>query len=255
MTKPLIGIGADVKDSGSGGREQAYGFMNYIDAVLRAGGIPLLIPPQPQNVEALLASLDGVLLTGGKDCDPSLYGEEAHPTLKPMDSRRQAGDLALARAARETGTPMLGVCLGLQVMTIAAGGSLIQDIQSETGTSVTHESEPGARKRHEVRIERDTALSAVLGSEGCVVNSSHHQAVRTPGDGMRISARAPDGIVEGSEDPAHPFYIGVQWHPEDMPGEDSAEKIFDAFIRAAQERSRSRRASRKLSPPQMVPAE
>ena len=254
MKKPLIGIGADVKDSGSGGREQAYGFMNYVDAVLRAGAIPLLIPPQPQNVEDLLESIDGVLLTGGKDCDPSLYGEDPHPTLKPMDTRRQSSDLTLARAARELGVPTLGVCLGLQVMTIAAGGSLIQDIHSETGTPITHESEPGERKRHDVHIEPDTALGMVLGREGCVVNSSHHQAVRSPGEGMRICAWAPDGIVEASEDPAHPFYIGVQWHPEDMPGEDSAEKIFDAFIRAALERSRSRRAS-EMTHPQIVPAE
>jgi putative glutamine amidotransferase len=240
MEKPLIGIGADVKQSGSGGREQAFGYMNYIDAVLRGGAIPVIIPPQPQNVDDLLASLDGVLLAGGRDCDPALYGEQPHPTVEPMDTRRQGNDLALAKAARERGIPTLGVCLGLQVMSVAAGGTLIQDISEETGTSVVHESEPGDRARHEIRVEKGTALDAILKETALVVNSSHHQAVRSPGEGLRVSAWALDGIVEGIEDPAHPFYIGVQWHPEDMPGEASAEKIFDAFIQSAMKHARSR---------------
>ncbi len=243
MTKPLIGIGADIRDSGSGGREQAYGFTTYVDAVIRAGAIPLLIPPQSENIVELLASLDGVLLSGGRDCDPAIYGEECHASIKPMDIRRQANDLELARHSREQGVPTLGVCLGVQIMAIAAGGSLIQDIGSEIDTKIRHESEPEGRRHHPVRIESGTILASILEESDLIVNSSHHQAVRTAGEGLRVTARAPDGIVEAIEDANHPFYVGLQWHPEDMSAEDSAARIFDAFIAAARRRALGREMS------------
>lgn len=240
MTKPIIGIGADIRESGSSAREQAFGYVPYVDAVLRAGAIPLLVPPQPGNIAELMASLDGVLLTGGRDCDPSIYGEECHASVKPMDGRRQQNDLALARSARELRVPALGVCLGLQIMNIAAGGTLIQDIRSEIDTDIEHESEPDGRRRHAVRVDEGSILSSIVVGPHFEVNSSHHQAVRATGDGLRITAWAPDGVAEAIEDPEHPFYIGVQWHPEDMTGEESAERIFRAFIAAAVRRAESR---------------
>ncbi|HUF18137.1 MAG TPA: gamma-glutamyl-gamma-aminobutyrate hydrolase family protein [Thermoanaerobaculia bacterium] len=240
MTKPLIGIGADVRDSGSRHGEQASGQMSYIQSLLRAGAIPLLVPPQPENIGQLLESLDGVLLTGGRDCDPSLWGEECHASFNPMDVRRQENDLALARGARQLGVPALGVCLGMQIMSIAAGGSLIQDIRSEIESGVEHENGPEGRRRHEVRIEEKTILSSIVGGPRLEVNSSHHQAVRTAGEGLRITAWAPDGIAEAVEDGRLPFYIGLQWHPEDMTGEDSAERIIHAFVAAAGKRADSR---------------
>src|ERR1043165_3007034 len=128
--KPIIGIGSDVQTP-EGKRERAFTYLTYTEAVRRAGGIPVLVPPQPENASDLIEELDGLLLAGGFDCDPQLYGEEPHPTVEPMDIRRQENDLALAAAARERGLPTLGICLGLQVMNIASGGTLIQDINSQ----------------------------------------------------------------------------------------------------------------------------
>lgn len=235
MSKPIIGIGADVVP-GRGSRDRAFIFMTYTEALRRAGAIPVIIPPQPENAADLVEGLDGVLLAGGEDADPALYREERHPTVtKIMDARRQSNDVALAKAARERGIPTLGICLGMQVMNIAAGGSLVQDIDAQVGTAIEHASKPENRKRHGVRIEQGTKLADILPAVELNVNSSHHQAVKDVAAGLRITAHAPDGIVEGLEDPKHPFYVGVQWHPEDMKGEESSRVLFEAFVRAARE--------------------
>jgi putative glutamine amidotransferase len=232
MNKPIIGIGADVSIT-PGKRDQAFAYTTYTEALRKSGAIPLVIPPQPENVEEIITGLDGLVLAGGFDCDPTLYGEEPHPSLKTMDCRRQENDLALAKAARDRGIPTLGICLGLQMMNIAAGGSLVQDIDSQIDTNIQHASEPENRVRHDVLIEHGTQLGGILGDREMNVNSSHHQAIRKLGDGLRVTARAPDGIIEGLEDPHRDFYLGVQWHPEDMPGEQSATKLFAALVEAA----------------------
>jgi putative glutamine amidotransferase len=235
LNKPIIGIGADVLRI-EGQRDRAFAYLTYTESLRRAGAIAVVIPPQPENAAELVERLDGILLAGGHDCDPALYGDERRPRLgELMDRRRQDNDFSLARAARERGIPTLGVCLGLQMMNVAAGGTLVQDIGSEVETDLTHESDPSNRVRHDVIIEQGTKLSGMLPAAELNVNSSHHQAVRRVGEGLRVTAHAPDGVVEGLEDPRHPFYIGVQWHPEDMNGETSAGTLFDAFIRAARE--------------------
>lgn len=232
MTKPLIGIGSDVL-SPPGTRESAFAYLTYVEALRRAGAIPVVIPPQPENAAELVHELDGLLLAGGYDCDPSVYGDQVHPTAELMDARRQANDLSLAKSARDSGIPTLGICLGLQVMNVAAGGTLVQDINSEVDTEIEHASEPEDRARHDVLIEEGTRLAGMLADRELNVNSSHHQAIRDVGDGLRVTAHAPDGVIEGLEDPKHPFYVGVQWHPEDMTGESSAGSIFGAFVDAA----------------------
>src|SRR5690349_18298808 len=161
MTKPLIGIGSDVYVH-EGDRDRAFVFTTYVDSLRRAGAIPVLIPPQPENAAEVVSDLDGLLLAGGDDCDPAVYGESRHPTVAPMDPRRQENDLSLARAARERGIPTLGICLGLQVMNVAAGGTLIQDIESQLETEICHASVPEDRARHDVMIERGTRLSEIL---------------------------------------------------------------------------------------------
>ena len=241
MTKPLIGIGTDVLQV-EGERDRAFVFLTYAEALRQAGAIPVLIPPQPENARELLEALDGILLAGGEDCDPALYGEETHPTVEPMDPRRQSNDLALAKAARESGIPTLGICLGLQVMTVAAGGTLMQDIDSQTETDIRHASRPDDRGRHAVLIADGTGLSRVLAPGELDVNSSHHQAVARVGEGLRVTATAPDGIVEGLEDPRHLFYQGVQWHPEDLVREESAVRLFGAFLEAARRFAEERKA-------------
>jgi len=248
MTKPIIGIGSDVLQK-KGERDRAFAFTTYVESLRRAGAIPVVIPPQPENAEEIVDNLDGILLAGGDDCDPRAYGEDAHPTVEPMDARRQNNDLTLARVARERGIPTLGICLGVQVMNVAAGGTLIQDIDSELRTDIEHASAPSDRHRHEVLIEDDTHLAKIVGNQELNVNSSHHQAIRHVGQGLRVTALAPDGIIEGLEDPSHPFYLGVQWHPEDMAEEESAESLFGAFVDAARRYSKTKRnASTDLSP-------
>jgi putative glutamine amidotransferase len=251
MHKPLIGIGSDVAHK-QGERDRAFAYTTYIESLKRAGAVPVLIPPQPENAADLVETLDGILLAGGDDCDPAEYGEEKHPSCEPMDPRRQKNDLGLAKLARERGIPTLGICLGVQVMNVAAGGTLIQDID----TDIDHASEPSDRHRHDVHIDSSTKLGSILGDQEFNVNSSHHQAIGRVADGLRITAKAPDGIVEGLEDPSHPFYVGVQWHPEDMPEESSAVAIFGAFVEAARKYAREKEnAAADLSPVGAAPSE
>ncbi|HEX7679606.1 MAG TPA: gamma-glutamyl-gamma-aminobutyrate hydrolase family protein [Thermoanaerobaculia bacterium] len=248
MHKPLIGIGSDVAQK-HGERDRAFVYTTYIESLKRAGAVPVLIPPQPENVADVLDGLDGLLLAGGDDCDPSEYGEERHPSCETMDPRRQQNDVGLARLARQRGVPTLGICLGLQVMNVAAGGTLIQDIDSAVETEIDHASEPSDRQRHDVHIEASTKLGRILGTRALNVNSSHHQAVGRVAEGFRVTAQAPDGVVEALEDPSHVFYVGVQWHPEDMPGEPSATAIFGAFVDAARKHAHERgNASTEMSP-------
>lgn len=239
--RPLIGIGCDVSSTAKGEkREKAFVYLSYVDSVRRAGAVPLLIPPQPENAGELAENLDGILLAGGFDCDPVCYGETAHASVQTMDSRRQDGDLALARLGHERRIPTLGVCLGVQLMAIVSGGKLVQDIRSEFPNALQHESDPSHRIRHEVMVFPGTRIAELIGSGTFNVNSTHHQAVRTVGGSFRVAAEAPDGIVEAIEDPAHPFYLGVQWHPEDMGGESSSDRLFAAFIDAARVHQESR---------------
>jgi putative glutamine amidotransferase len=248
MHKPLIGIGSDLATK-NGERDRAFVYTTYIESLKRAGAVPVLIPPQPENAADVLDGLDGLVLAGGDDCDPSVYGETKHPSSETMDPRRQKNDLGLARAARDRGVPTLGICLGVQVMNVAAGGTLIQDIASAVDTDIDHASEPTDRHRHEVHIDASTKLGHILGAQELNVNSSHHQAVGRVAEGLRVTAQAPDGIIEALEDPSHPFYIGVQWHPEDMPGESSATALFGAFVDAARKHAREKEnASTNLSP-------
>jgi putative glutamine amidotransferase len=249
MTKPIIGIGSDIQPGIEGSRDRAWAYTTYAEALRRAGAIPVVIPPQPENAGELVETLDGILLAGGEDWDPALYGEERHPTVTDVsDIRRQNNDLSLARAARERGIPTLGICLGMQMMNVAAGGSLVQDIDSQVRTNIQHASIPEDRARHDVMVEQGTRLAGIVGEAELNVNSSHHQAVGRVADGLRVTAHAPDGVVEGVEDPGHPFYIGVQWHPEDMQGEESAEALFGALIEAARRYSRLKQQATDLSP-------
>src|SRR6266550_4078575 len=183
MTKPLIGIGSDISVT-PGKRDRAFAYTTYVDSLRRAGAVPVLIPPQPENARELVESLDGLLLAGGDDCDPAVYGEEPLPSVEPMDARRQESDLSLAKIARDRGIPTLGICLGVQVMNVAAGGTLIQDIDSQLDTEIEHVSEPEDRARHDVHIESESRLAKLLGARELNVNSSHHPAIRDVGTGL-----------------------------------------------------------------------
>lgn len=247
MTRPVIGIGSDVTRNQEKG-ERAFAFTTYVEALRRAGAVALIVPPQPENAASILDVLDGLLLAGGADCDPAVYGEERHSSVEPMDERRQTNDLALAKIARQRGIPTLGVCLGAQVMNVAAGGALVQDIVSQVQSDIRHAGEDHERVRHGVVVSRGNRLSGILGEGELEVNSSHHQAVGRVAEGLSVIARAADGVVEALEDPRHPFYLGVQWHPEDMVGELPGDAVFAAFVEAARRRAELKNQATEMSP-------
>jgi len=232
---PLIGINLDVK---GGPPEEAAIQTTYTDSILRSGGVPVLLPPMgDEQLKAVLARLDGVMLIGGADYCPSLYNEEADGTVDLAHERRQDFDFRLARQVLAQSMPVLGVCLGAQLLNILQGGSLIQDIKTSLPESkIEHVSKNGWQEgftRHEVRLEPATTLAAVYGRERFEVTTSHHQSVKSLGRSLKVSALADDGVVEAIEMVDRTFVIGVQWHPE--RDYETNKPLFDRLVAAARE--------------------
>ncbi|MGB9724641.1 MAG: gamma-glutamyl-gamma-aminobutyrate hydrolase family protein [Chloroflexia bacterium] len=227
---PLVGLNGDFYRTEWG--EVVGVFPAYVEAVIQAGGTPLLIPPltEREALAALLGRLDGLILTGGLDLPPDWYGQEPHPSTKLADPRRLAGDRLLAEMALASPIPILAVCMGCQLLNIALGGDLIQDIPSQVAGALSH-----APKEtfHPVRIEPGSRLAGIVGREELEVNSSHHQAVGRPGKGLRVVARAPDGVIEAVEGEGKRFLLGVQWHPERLSGREAHLALFRALVGAA----------------------
>jgi putative glutamine amidotransferase len=235
MPRPIIGITLDSEPAGGWSKMPWYALrQNYCDAVARAGGLPVPLPHEPELAAEYLARIDGLLITGGAfDVDPSLFGASTrHVTVKTKD-RRTAFEYAVTRGAIEADKPVLGICGGQQLMNVVLGGTLIQHIPDEIKDSLPHEQpNPRTEAGHNVKIVAGTLLHRVVKELELPVNSAHHQAVKDVGKGIVVNAVAPDGVIEGIEDPRRRFVIGVEWHPEYSisPGDD---RIFDAFIRAA----------------------
>ncbi|MDK2856255.1 MAG: putative glutamine amidotransferase [Bacillota bacterium] len=210
------------------------------EAILLAGGLPWPMPVVSMEVlPEILARAHGVLLPGGEDVDPAAYGEAPEPQLGPVNAERDACELALARLAWERHLPIFGICRGAQVLNVARGGSLIQDIPSAVAGALGHrQGEPYDRPVHSARVDAASRLARILGQSELEVNSMHHQSVKVPGRGLKVVAWAPDGVVEGieSQDPDR-FALGVQWHPEYMvdpvSGSEAMRRLFAAFIAAA----------------------
>jgi putative glutamine amidotransferase len=210
---------------------------DYVRAVEKAGGLPVVLAPgRPEDAAELLSRLDGLLLTGGADVDPVLYGEEAHETVTRVIPERDAFEIALCRGALRADQPLLAICRGHQVLNVATGGTLIQDIPSQVSGAFDHDPD---RERwetvHEVRILPRTRLREILGAETIAVNSFHHQAVRELGQGLVVSATSTvDGVIEGIEAPDRRLAVGVQWHPEafwDRP--QDFQPLFEALVKAS----------------------
>ena len=209
----------------------------YVTALERAGLIPLIVPPL-SNAEAAASVLDsvaGLVLTGGEDVDPARYGEKRHEKVRSVNPARDATEAALIEEARARSTPVLAICRGIQILNVALGGTLVQDIPSQCETTIDHDDE-GARnsRTHEVEIEPDSLIAKAVGAEHVTVNSFHHQSVKRVADGMRVTARSPDGVIEGIESTDEDWWVmGVQWHPEEMT--ESAEPwdrgLFKAFAK------------------------
>jgi putative glutamine amidotransferase len=235
--RPLIGIPcATVERVGSSMPVYA-GNPPYIRALEAAGALPVLIPlyQDVTLLEDLRGRLDGLLLTGGGDVDPRHYDEACHPKTEQPDAVRDQIELALTRDALRQEIPILGICRGMQLFNIARGGTLIQDIPSQVGSVVDHD--PGGNRSafamHSIAIEADSRLARIMGTTSHTVNSYHHQAVARPGAGVRVVARAEDGVAEAIEVDDHAFALAVQFHPERLFERDTQlAGLFAAFVEA-----------------------
>ncbi len=190
----------------------------YLKAVRAVGGVPVILPPMEEDrLEAALRRLDGVILTGGGDPDPALYGEEPIPELGEVSVERDRQEVFIARWAAEHGLPLLGVCRGMQVAAVALGGSLYQDLGRAGFRDIEHDQDSGPPAlAHSVRLLKYGVLAGLFG-ERFRVNSYHHQAVKALPEGLEVLAEAPDGVIEAARLVGHPFYLLVQWHPELLP--------------------------------------
>jgi len=227
-----IGLNCDVRPDDWYGEIVRIGWP-YVDAVLRAGGIPILLPPvSDELLGEALEGVDGLLLIGGSDYDPALYGRERHPATNVLHPRRMAFDVALARAAIGRGVPTLGICGGIQLLNVALGGTLLQHIPDDVGSPVAHRGEGGDEARHAVEAEPSSRLAAIVGASSFEVNSSHHQAIDGLARGLRVVARASDGVIEAVEGLGAAFLLGVQWHPERMLEREDQLALFRALAEA-----------------------
>jgi putative glutamine amidotransferase len=229
MTRPRIGITTAGKDRDGKLRVSA----RYVDAVRRAGGLPLLLPPEEHDVPEVLAACDGLVLTGGGDVAPRRYGGRDHPAVYDVDARRDESEIALVRALFAARKPALCICRGAQVLAVACGGTLVEHVPDEFGERVLHRGR-GAYLEHRVTLEAGSRLARTLGIDALTVPSWHHQAVREPGAGLRVVARADDGVVEALEHESHDRLWAVQWHPEHSAATDPLQqRLFDALVAAA----------------------
>jgi len=214
-----------------------YTFSEYSQAILHAGGAPVIIPAaqDKKSLERILAALQGLILSGGPDINPRRYGEEPLAGLGEVDEALDQMELLAAGMAVERNLPLLGICRGIQVLNVALGGTLYQDIASQVPESICHTPKTDkAVNTHSIRIEARSRLHKLFGKREIWVNGKHHQAVKKPAPGLIVSARAKDGVIEAVEDPERPFVLGVQWHPEGTWKNDPySKKLFRALVQAA----------------------
>jgi len=231
---PIIAITAKTEELR--GRPQTTIPEAYAKAIEEAGGIPLIIPVmhKRENIASIARIAQGFIFSGGDDISPHYYGEEPLLNLELSPDERTDFEIALFREAIGLQKPILGICLGTQLINVALGGSLYQDIPSQIPNSLNH------RGVHTVAIKEGTLLHRIFGdnnlnplSHEIPVTSAHHQAVKTPGKGLTVSALSDDGIIEAIEMSDYPFLAGVQWHPEREPDNDQTRRLFNAFVAAA----------------------
>ena len=240
--RPIIGIttyGRFEKDLANPYYEHHFSLPTlYIDAVRRAGGLPFLIPPGESAWEEVLAVVDGVLITGGADINPELYGGDgSHPKLTRLDHERDEMELSLVRHLVDvTPAPTLCICRGMQVLNVALGGSLYEHV-ADVHPEDVHRGPDGGWTVQPVEVVPSSLLAEVMGATQVATYSGHHQGVKTLAAGLKISASASDGIVEAIEHPSLPWMIGVQWHPEITAAEDpTQQRLFDELVAEAARR-------------------
>jgi putative glutamine amidotransferase len=236
---PLIGIPGHSDQSSRSGAPTFAQNRTYVEAIAITGGAPVLIPLNldEEALRAIYERLDGLLLTGGVDVHPRHYGEAIHEKCGQIDEARDAVELTLTRWALAEGLPILAICRGIQVLNVAAGGTLYQDIASQSPDSLKHDYWPDYPRNllaHQVTVNDDSQLVTILSQSQIGVNSMHHQAVKDLAPRFKAVARSTDGLIEAIEDHDHPFALGVQWHPEELL-EDAPpmRRLFGEFVSAA----------------------
>lgn len=235
MSLPVIGLTLDAEKPGGYSKFPWYAVReNYCGAVARAGGLPILLPHEPERAADYLDRIDGLIVTGGAfDVDPALFGDKTRHEKVTTKERRTAFELAVTRGALERNKPVLGICGGQQLLHVVLGGKLIQHIPDEIANPLAHE-QPNPRDQagHTVEIVPGTMLHRIVGADRLDVNSAHHQAAKDAPQGVVINARAADGVIEGMESARYRFCLGVQWHPE-FAISSGDERIFAAFVDAS----------------------
>ncbi len=234
MRRPLIGITVDQHDDS----DKYESPMAYAKAVEKAGGLPVLFAyrTELELIPQLLDHVDGVLLTGGNDLDPSLYGEKWHPQAQHIDPQRQIFELALLAEVEKRAMPVLGICLGCQLMNVYRGGRLHQFLPDVSRPdALEHRKLDGKSLRHSVQIDGQSKLGSAIGATELSVNTHHKQAVQILGRGLKLVAWAPDGVVEAVEDPSAELFAAVQWHPERLHDEESQLAIFRILVDKSRE--------------------
>lgn len=241
MSLPIIGITGYADQSARPPNVAVFAIARtYVRAVSLAGGTPLVIPPYLENdlLRGAFDRVDGLILSGGGDIHPASFGEADSGLLWRVDKGRDRGELSLARWALKENLPVLAICRGIQTLNVAAGGTLIQDIPTQTSGALSHScvaGRPLPTVAHTVSVAPDSRLADLIGPGEVGVNSAHHQAVKDVGEELTVVARAPDGVIEAVEARNHPFCIAVQWHPEAMVESAPAmRRLFDGLIKAAQ---------------------
>jgi putative glutamine amidotransferase len=246
IMKALIGVTGYYMNKNEAGKHGVYGAFerdfvvvsyDYSRSVERAGGIPVVLPiMETKMLDPLLDRLDGLLLTGGTDINPLYYGETPTSSLGKTEEERDAFELELANRALARDMPIFGICRGLQLLNVAMGGSLHQDLQQSLGQDVFH-AHIQFRKwqaTHEIALEEGSRLHQIVGTDRIAVNSFHHQAIHRLGNGLMVTARADDGVVEAVEATSHTAVFAVQWHPEMMAERDGTQQLlFDHFMKCA----------------------
>ncbi len=237
MPKPLIGLTTTRVPNPSG--RPVFGINEpYVKSVANAGGIPILIPLDLSNddLDVLLQRLDGVLFTGGYDIDPQLYGNQPHPKVEGIDADRDRVEMHLVHTSIHSSKPFLGICRGCQVINVALGGSLYEDLPEQFPGEVHHDNHDHPRNflAHSVDIQSNSSLAQIVTSNHTQVNSLHHQGVRKLAPRLQSTAIAPDGLIEAFELPGHPFGLAVQWHPEELQEHEVMRRLFEKFIQSCQ---------------------
>jgi putative glutamine amidotransferase len=237
--RPVIGISARSDRTTNPVELLTYSAnQSYNRAVIGAGGAPVIVPlgMDEAGIRSAFEAVDAILIPGGGDVCPVLYGADTHQSVWGIDDARDQLEMALVQLALEHAKPLLAVCRGAQILNVATGGDLIQDIHTMVPGAQDHFYYPGYTRdylAHTIEIDADSSLAAIYGMTEVPVNSMHHQALGRIGNGLRVIARAHDGIVEAVEAPDHPWAVGVQFHPEELTAHAHMRALFEAFVAAA----------------------